>query len=333
MFTFDKVDYDLSFEEIKSRLTEEELFRRYCTNFKRLDTDFLSEFYKDSRASCRIYRKTNGSLAYKDFGSGEHYNCFNYIKRKYNCTFPEMLKIITSDFNLKDNNINKIQYINNSIILTDNKSTYKSRIDIIIQPYNFVDFSYWNKFKINLYLLADYNVFSCSHVFLKKKDKTVTFEYKKDNPIYAYRFTNNGEYNYKIYKPLEQNKRYKWLFSGRAEDIEGYDQLDWLGDTLILTKSLKDCMCYRLLGFNAISLQGEANRFDIELKNRLLKRFKAIVVNYDNDEEGIRGTTRICSQMGFKWFYIDDYKDLSDYMVNHTIEEAKIMIKKKINEC
>ena len=52
----------------------------------------------------------------------------------------------------------------------------------------------------------------------------------------------------------------QWLFNGgSAKDIEGYDQLSLNGDTLILTKSLKDCMCYRLLGYDAISLQGETN--------------------------------------------------------------------------
>jgi hypothetical protein len=170
-------------------------------------------------------------------------------------------------------------------------------------------------------------------VFLYKNDKIISFKYTKDNPIYAYKFINNGNISYKIYFPLRPDKKRKWLFSGGSQDdIEGYDQLNHFSDILILTKSLKDVMVYRLLGYNAISLQGEANKLSSELVNKLYKRFDNIIVNYDNDNEGIKGSVRLNKQYSFKYFFIDEEKDISDYCKKYGLEKTKEMIKNKLND-
>lgn len=332
MYTFDNATLPITLEEIENKVSDLEIFKKYCSNFNKLDTDFLSEFYDDNRPSCRIFNKGNGKLAYKDFGTGEYYTSIDYIKRKYNCTFVEALNIIANDFNISKIklDIKPSTLILNDIVIASN---FKSKIEIISQPFTITDYNYWISHKIPLSLLQEYNVFSCSHVFLHKSDKIVTFEYNKANPIYAYRFCWEGEYYYKIYKPLEINRKYKWLFSGTKECIEGEDQLPLHGDLLILTKSLKDCMAYNLIGLPAISLQGEANRIERGMLDRVLKRFKRVVVNYDNDVEGQRGANRIMQQMGFKSFIIDlPFKDLSEYMKQNTIEQAKIMINNKLND-
>ena len=168
-------------------------------------------------------------------------------------------------------------------------------------------------------------------LYTKNREFPIEFSYKESNPIYAYKFIKpGGEISYKIYFPLA-DKKYKWLFSGgSSDDIEGYDQLPWLGDILILTKSLKDCMCYNLIGYPAISLQGEANKLEYEFLNKLYKRFNKIIVNYDNDEQGIKSTNSLVRKYNLDYFYIDDAKDLSDYLVNNSLEDAKIIINNKI---
>ena len=132
---------------------------------------------------------------------------------------------------------------------------------------------------------------------------------------------------------MTKEQKYKWLFSGgAANDIEGFDQLPLIGDRLILTKSLKDCMCYNVIGYPAISLQGEANKLEQDLVTKLLKRFNEIIINYDNDEAGHKGAKRISDQYGFKSIFIDGAKDLSDYIKSNNITKAKKMIKLKLNE-
>ena len=337
MFTFDKANYSETLREILDKIPEHEIFIKYCPNFKELDKDFLSEFYNDTRPSCRIYRRGNGKLRYKDFGTGENYNCFTYVMRKYYCTFYESLNIISNDFNVNKLSISNIKpniVLSNDIILNDDINSNKTKIEIVSQPYNLVDQKYWGDRKISLEYLQEFWVHSCKCIYLKKGDKTIVFESKPNNPIYAIeQFDEDGVFvGYKIYKPLEPNKRYKWLTTVGSDIVQGFCNLPEKGDLLILTKSMKDVISYRLIGIPAIALQSESIMLDSDLRDRLLKRFKQIIVNFDGDSTGRSQSALICQANAFKGYFLDDYKDLSDYLVENTIEQAKIMINKKINE-
>ena len=324
----------LDIKSILDKVTEYDIWKMYCGNFVEIDKSFCSELYNDRNPGCRIYYNKTNSLVYKDFGTGDNYNCFDYIQAKYGCNFPECLNIIYNDFKLGSVKYDIIPQLvlNNAPELLKNDN--KAHIEICSQPFTLTDYLYWDKYEIPLHKLEEYNVFSCKHVYLHtKKGKIVVFDYKNDNPIYAYRFCNNGEYSYKIYFPLTKDKKYKWLFSGgSSKDIEGYDQLPWLGKDLILTKSLKDCICYNLLGIPAISLQGETNILGEELVIKLKQRFDNIIINYDNDPEGIKNTNKLHNKYNFNYFYVDKTKDLSDYIEQYGILKAKKMINKKIKQ-
>jgi len=336
MFDFNNIDIQVTEQEILSKVSEFDIFKKYCSNFIELDKSFCSDLRYDKNPDCRIYISTNNRLYYKDFSSGEHLSCFHYIMKKYNCTYYEALNIISTDFNIK-----KITYSKNIVPLGIIPKSInpigvkiKSSIEIKSQPWTIYDYNYWNQYNINFEILDLYNVFSCKYIFLIKGDKRYITEYKNNNPVYAYRFTNLNKYSYKVYRPLEPNKQFKWLFSGGvSSDIEGYDQLPLNGKILVLTKSLKDCMCYYTLGIPAISLQGEANKLEQDLVDKLLKRFDLIIVNYDNDPPGIKATESLVNQYKFKHFYIDDEKDLSDYIKQFGIDKAKKLINKKLKIC
>lgn len=332
IFSFDDAEFDITKEEILSKVSQLDIFKRYCKNFEELDKSFKSEFYYDTNPSCRIYINQNNIPYYKDFGSGEFHDCFSYIQKKFSVNFHESLRIIAADFNIKQikTKIDPDLIVPYDTINIKPSPKAKSRIEIYPQNYRLTDYEYWNQYKIPFQLLEDYDVFACKYVYLHKGDKTTIFEYKKSNPIYGYRFTNDGKYSYKIYFPLAE-KKYKWLFSGgSANDIEGYDQLDLHGDTIVLTKSLKDCMCYRLFGINAISLQGEANKVPEGLFEKLLKKYDTIIINYDNDEQGIKSAKAICQRYNLESFVFDKAKDLSDLIKDFGMKEAKIQLAEKL---
>jgi hypothetical protein len=329
MFKLSDAYTGISYDDIKSKVSEYDLWRYYCHNFKDLNRSFKSELYNDKNPSCRIF-KSNDTLLYKDFGDeGIVYNVPTYIQAKYKCTYIEALKIIVNDFKIFDAKIQIPKTLKN--IPLEETLLFKPKPIIEIKPKSFTitDYDYWHQYHITLELLTFYNVQACEEVHLHKDYGIITFYYRKDNPIYAYKFTNSEGNNYKIYFPKAE-KRYKWLFSGNQNDIEGFDQLDWIGDNLILTKSLKDCMVYRLIGLNAISLQGEANKLSQELVTKLLSRYNQIIVNYDNDTEGIKGTKRLENQYEFKYFFIDEYKDISDYCKAYGLEKTKELIINKL---
>jgi hypothetical protein len=332
MFSLKDAMPDISTDLILSKISEEQIWKRYCTTFEQIDKSFCSDLYNDRNPDCRIYYNKSNKLVYKDFGNGDSHDCFSYIQAKYNCTFNESLRIIYNDFKLGELKFDIIPQLvlNNAPEVL--KMSSKSVIEIVPQAFNLVDYNYWNQYEIPLTLLEEYNVFSCSIVYLHKNGRTIEYRTSRTNPIYAYRFCFDGKYSYKIYFPLADKKK-KWLFSGGSEnDIEGYDQLPLFGDNIILTKSLKDCMVYNLLGYPAIALQGETNKLKQELVNKLYRRFDNIIVNYDNDTEGIKGSKRLEQQYGFKYFYVDGEKDLSDFVKVYGLQEARQMINNKLEQ-
>lgn len=333
MYNLNEAYTPITTDTILAKISEYNIWKHYCRHFEELGKSFISEFYDDRRASCRIFITSNNVLLYKDFGTGECLNCWQYIQKKYSCNLAEAANIVANDFNIAKTDIKvepKVIVANDNINLL--KKVKKSIIEIISQPWTIIDYNYWSQYEIPLELLEKYDVFSCKTVYLHKGDTTITYHYSNNNPIYAYRFEHEGQYSYKIYFPLA-DKGYKWLFSGgSSENIEGFDQLPHIGNILILTKSLKDCMCYNLMGLPAISLQGEANKLDSNLVARLLKRFDEIIVNYDNDEQGHISTEKLVEEYGFDYFYIDEYKDLSDYIKERDLADAKVMIDGKIKK-
>ena len=86
---------------ILGKITEYDIFVYYCPNFKELGKKFISDLREDKSPTVSII-PYNGKLLYKDFGSPEHtFDCFNYVKYKYNCSFLSALRIIDCDFNLR----------------------------------------------------------------------------------------------------------------------------------------------------------------------------------------------------------------------------------------
>ena len=322
MFDLNDAYSNITLDDIFSKVSEYELWKYYCPGFEDFDKSFKSTFYNDNNPSCRIYKSGNNRLRYKDFGTGDNLSIIEYIQKKYYCTFSECINIIANDFNLKHGQvlINRQQRI---IQLDETITTRpKTRIDIISQPFTLADYNYWDQYKIPLTLLEEYNIFSCKFVSLIKGDKVTNYTYSNRNPIYAYRFYNKGEYTYKIYFPYA-DKQYKWITNCTQDIIQGYNQLSLDHGRIILTKSLKDVLCYRLVGYEAIALQGETVKLPKELD---------VIVNYDNDDEGIKGTNKLVLQHGFKHFYISGAKDLSDYIKQFGLTAAKQQIDAKIKQ-
>lgn len=327
-FNFDHV-YDpstITRQHILSVITEYDIYRYYIGKDLEIGKLIQSPFRKDTNPSFNIFYASNGNLLFKDFGS-DCGDCIKFVEKLFNCDRLTALKRIARDFNLSslllsDDNYRAVQEAKSKIV-TERK---KKILTIVPQAYTPQDIKFWNKYGIGIDILHEYNVLSARAVYM---DGERIKSYKKDSPVYAYRFTNGNEISYKIYSPYAEG-RYKWLFNGTAEDIEGYDQLPHLGDILILTKSLKDAMVYHVLGYAAISLQGEGNKFDYDLYQKLSKRFETIIVNYDNDEPGIKYSNKVCSQYDLPYFFIEGEKDISDFVKVYGLEAASQFVNEKI---
>jgi hypothetical protein len=329
MFNFDSASLQITKDEILKYITELQILERYCSNYKTIDSSFKSEFYNDRNASCRIVISASGIPYYKDFGNGDYFLAFDYVSRKYGSNYHETCNIIANDFGLKNSNFKvtpQLLLINDALKLVK----IKSNIQVVVRPFNMLDYHYWNQYHISLATLQLFNVKACKNVYLVKGDKHYVFNHKNDNPLYSYKFFKNNTEYLKIYSPYSTTKEGKWLSNVGADCLQGYDQLPETGDTLFITKSLKDVMTFYELGYSAVGLQAETNKLSKKSYNELVKRFKRVILVLDNDDQGYTSTGDFLLEYDIEFFFIPDEKDISDYIKKYGYKKAFNLIKKKL---
>jgi len=156
--------------------------------------------------------------------------------------------------------------------------------------------------------------------------------YTNKYPIYAYFFPRTG--NYKIYIPNE-DKWNKWDTNANNDwDIQGYDQLPETGNTIYLTKSMKDVMVLHELSEFSVATHGEGHWYNPDFLRHIQKRFQNIILLYDNDKSGIECTEKIIKQYpeyNLKYIFIPEHKDISGYIKVNGKENTKLILK-QLNE-
>lgn len=331
MYNLQEAYTQITVDEIFSKVSEYELWKYYCHNFKEIDIPFLSELYNDNNPDCRIFQSNNNHLLYKDFGdSGKVYGILDYIQKKYNVDFKECLKIIVNDFNIRKNNFVSyrspdIKQIEETLLIKP-----KSRIDIVEQPYTIYDYNYWIQYHIPLSLLDKEEIYSCKYVYLTTSKGIFKYEYTKSNPIYSWK-----EYDinlvflgWKVYMPYNNQK---WLNSANDNAIQGIKFLEYKSNILFRTKSRKDILVLKLLNFESFSNSSEnilLKQYDFEC---LDSKYDQMFGLLDNDETGIKYSKITEKMYNIPHIFVDDCKDISDYVKMYGLDKAKQMINEKIN--
>ncbi len=298
---------------ILSKITEYDIFRYYCPNFKILGKKFKSDLRQDNSPTVSII-PYNGKLLYKDFGSPDHtFDCFNYVKFKYNCDFYSALNIIDSDFNLNLSSKKAgIKFTMGLMAYRQNKTPDYIKPEVLLRkrrrPWTRGDANFWKKYFVSKKILTMFGVEPISHFWVNSN------RFSCKSITYAFRFKNR----YKIYSPYEEQN--KWLSNTKKTDVQGYNQLPYKGERLIITSSLKDVMCLYAAGYHAIALQSEMQIPSAKLVDELKERFSQIDILYDNDFDKVTNpgqamAKKICDLYGFTNICIPDYyqsKDPSD---------------------
>lgn len=329
MLTFDYTP-GLTKEKVLSLVTEQDIIEAFLGDKIKFKQPILSPF-REERSPSFTFKKVSNKIIFRDWGNGQYGDAFNFVQSLYACSFNEALYIINEklNLNLTDTRV-EIPLTFKQIVENDDNKEY-SEIFILPQMFTTTDYKYWSSYGISLSTLNKYNVKSCKYVWLNNK---LISTYSNSNPIYAYVFKCNNNILYKIYKPFAEKKS-KWMCNITPNCIEGFDMLDWVGDIIILTKSMKDVMCLRELGYNAFSLHGESNMYPRELHDSMSKRFKRIVVFYDNDKTGIERSKMISNEYQIDMILIpDEYnvKDISDFILKYNVAEAKQLINNLLNK-
>lgn len=333
---------NLIFDCLKPNITKEYLFSKglnqesimqYYTkqdvNSKKL---FTSCFRVDNHVTCSFYKSKSGILYLHDFATNEHINCFEVVMRLFNCNYYQALDIIAQDFGIIEGKVNFSKQ-GVKFIPTIKEST-TSKIQVQIKDFTKEELEWWNQFGISLKLLKKYHVFSLQHVFLNGELK---FSSLPKNPIYGYYFgkDKNGNELWKIYFPFNKESGIRFINNLSRKKLQGYKQLDETGDILVITKSLKDCACFRNYNINAVAPSSESTFCTEEQIKEFKQRFKHIVVMYDQDKAGKHNMYKIrLKYPELDFFVIPNYlkaKDFSDLRKMYGEEKTKELLNQCLN--
>jgi len=313
-------------EQILDQISEKDLFRFYCPNFVDVDTFFVSDLRKETKPSCRV-TDFGGYLLYKDFGSSEPgTNIWGYLMRKYNCSYRDTFDIVANDFNLKHSEIVKGE-INYSSSITKAEPSRRTVIKIKVRPWMLLDKNYWyERYSIDKLRLEEYTVKPISNFWIND-----TLFYS-DQPSFSYDYYfHNGRLLRKIYQPLS---KWKWYSNIDNTVVQGIANIPKYNDLLIITKSLKDIMCLRNLGYYSVAPNNEVSWLPEQVWQKFLGRYKQMFIFFDNDEAGMINAQRFSNQYGIPYFYLPiepDVKDISDYIDKYrNVDKAKQLMKNYI---
>lgn len=300
-------------EQILDVLSEEQLFKHYCKNFEKIDVSFKSEFRDEDKPSCRV-TDLGGYLLYKDFGSSDPgTNIWGYLKKKYGCSYSDTFDLVAADFGLKSGVVNTLSSVDSTTDLRRIESHKRTIIKIKVRPWMLNDKNYWyEKYGIGKELLEEYGVRPVSHFWINDN----IFYATESSYCYDY-YYHEGRLLRKIYQPLS---KYKWYSNIDNTVVQGIANIPKVNDLLIITKSLKDVICLRLLGYYAVAPNNEVSWIPNTVWNKFRERYKQIFIFFDNDTTGTMNAQIFSNQYGIPYFYLpveDNVKDISDYIAKY----------------
>ena len=297
-------------ELILSKISEEELFEHY--GVKVTKGLFCSKIRTDNRPTCSLYKNTKGRLIYRDFGTGQSFDCFGYVQELFGCSYYMALQIIANDFGIihrPDLKPNKAKLEYSGIKFEEKQAAI---IQVQTRDFNEREVAWWNKYGVSLDTLNKFKVFPVDavwlndHLFYQNVDNKYVFGY--------YGGTKSNIEQWRIYWP--GRTKYKFISNWKATQIQGAHMLPESGDVLIITKALKDVMVLYEYGIPAIAPCSE-NLFITEAQyDHLKERFKWIGCLYDMDIPGVQAEKRIKKEFPDVHMLLlpwDTAKDISDY--------------------
>lgn len=303
-------------EEILDSIGERRIYEYYLGYQFKLGELYQSPFRKDSQPSFNIFvHSRKGTLYFKDLGRSDlHGDVFQFVQFIKNCTFKEAVEQIAEDLN---------GFLGSTV--KPPKEVYTPKefkdIEVVIRKFKIYDKFYWEQYNISSAQLKKFNIVPIQEVYV---NGSLIWIGNNLNPIYGYSI--NGRW--RLYRPLETNKRYKWLSNLTPIDIQGYNQLPKKGEICLITSSLKDIVCLDLFSLPGIAPSSENSALPIKLIESLKRRFDKVVVYFNNDEPGIKAAESYWQMYGLTNIY-NPYgtpKDPSDYIKKYGKSETETMI-------
>lgn len=269
----------------------------------------MNSIYREDRhPSFGFYISKNGRLRWKDFATGENGSIIDLIRKVYNKDIRYEDIIPKKDYVQEYKNIKK-----SYTIINIEKKEFDNR-----------DLDFWKQYYIDKSILDLYPVYSVSSFSIIKENNRK--DYKAYGLCFAYVNNNN---KIKIYKP---KSTLKFISNMTNEDVMGLEYLTY-SKSLIITKSFKDILVWRLFGYDAISFNSETSGIDycVDIIKMLKNKYPFIFINYDYDGTGVQYANKLFSYLKgyiYKCIFTNDVnaKDISDYIRLYGYDKTKELV-------
>lgn len=246
-----------------------------------------------------ISRNKKKNLMFKDFGTGQFGDIFDFVSLYYKIPRCEAALKIHQDI-VDGKSPNKYGALKSTTVSPSNvKITSKTK------KFTKDALAYWAKYNISEATLTKYSVMQNAKYWI-------------DNVAFTPKSLSFSYWNMGMCKILNLNvdKKYKWFNNYNYKVLEGFSQVDFNNKSFcfVITKSLKECMFYHELGISAVSAKSETEIIREEYLNHILSYYdkSQIIVLLDNDVTGVKSMLRY-ETMGFKTLCLKSHKNVTDW--------------------
>lgn len=273
----------------------------------------------DDSSSFGIFTATrapNREFMWKDHGTGKSGDIFQLVKLLFGYTqLEQVYRRIDTDFGLGLSNGTKPT----GKVLPTPIRKYADPVDIRIKAksWTHADLLYWINRTGNTKERFQHYQIQPVEMFWLAQDQI--------DPIvpYGLTFAYSVWSKYKIYRPFEhKDKKFRTNFTDKH--IEGFNQLAYKSNTLIITKSTKDIVTLDTFGYEAVAARSENTVLPAEALAYFERKYKNILVLFDNDGKHSGG------KYPYDKIFIPEEsntKDTSDHFLAHGHDRTGIMLR------
>jgi len=325
----------LNKDNILALISEQDIFRFYEPNFVREGALFCSSMREDRHPTCGITSR-GGGLVYRDFAIAHNpYDFIEYIRVKFGDSYKDALTRIRGDFSLKlfYNGFDKSvpvgrQYASPQYVAGEPLIERPTKIAVEFRPWNTLDRNFWfTRIGITRVELSLFNVHPLKLAVIDSARKGEHIYVGGGNFYGYYLGKEDGRELWKLYNPFS-TKFQKWRTNAPENCLQGYSNLPETGDLLVITKSLKDVIVLHKLGYSAVAPNSENIYISEECLRELRRRFKQVVLLYDNDDPGLQMGDLMSEAYNMPVLYFDRSlgKDSADVAEAYGYAELKSIL-------
>lgn len=268
----------LSRDVLQNKVGDQNVFTFYFGPFE-LNRSYNSVFRQDPKPSTGFYVSDNGSTIYNDFTTGEKLDFIQFVMRLYGLNYYQAMQRIAVDFGLVDGQRSTTK----PAIIKQGEAKVKVKKNYIINVTKFKKhhLDYWAQYYITEAELLANGIRAVTGITIDGYSPPINPNELK----FLYTFTENNQTYFKIYTPY--STLYKFYGPVPLHLPFGLDTLQMATDTLVVTKSVKDCLVLRKYIPEVLGLQNESrSSIKKEVLNVLHTLYKRIVLWFDCDGPG-----------------------------------------------